>query len=407
MAGVLRIKTLSNINRCDMYFASWCLYYLQGTLYPESSSLSKILFIINMAIASYYVFHVNKHYKIPALLKSINILLILFTIYGIALYLEYGLLINIHGEILDNNLYLKAIYLSLFPIYPFYEFSIKGYITKEKLRFWTIIFFVVTTCSFFYEEQKRIAMLLETGSNFDGVTNNTSYMFLSLIPFLVLFRGKPVIQYVGLSYCLYFVFIGMKRGAILIALICLCFFIYDNYKNSSSKRKFFLFLLTLVFLFIGFKFISDKLFQNDYFQDRLYDTLEGNSSGRDEIYTNIWDTFLHADIINAIFGFGAQGSFIQTGKFAHSDWLELLINNGILGFCLYFYFWKQYYMTWSKTNNINIKNIIGLLFLIFFIKSFFSMSYASYTYYTNCLLGYCLANQSINKNSVNRCTMRT
>ena len=88
---------------------------------------------------------------------------------------------------------------------------------------------------------------------------------------------------------------------------------------------------------------------------------------------------------------------IMTAKFAHSDWLELLINQGLLGFIIYINYWKHYYISWRIAKNIEVKNILGLLLLIFLFKSIFSMSYASYTYYTNCLLGYCLANLYYNK----------
>ena len=81
--------------------------------------------------------------------------------------------------------------------------------------------------------------------------------------------------------------------------------------------------------------ISDIMMQNDYFQTRLTSTLEGNSSGRDEIYSHIWNVFNNSNMFHYLFGYGAQGSFIMTAKFAHSDWLELLINQGLLGFIIY------------------------------------------------------------------------
>lgn len=395
MKGILAF--FKKPNRCDLYLASWSLYYLQGTLYPESSSLSRILFLMNMLVAIYYVIYVNLHYKKKPFLKGLNILLVLFTIYGIILYVTRGTSFIVHGEILDSNLYLKAIYLSLFPVYPFYYFSLKGYLTSDKIRGWTMVFFIVTTCSFFYEQKKRIMQLAELGFDTDNVTNNTSYMFLSLIPFLVLYRKKILFQYFGLAYCLYYIMIGMKRGAILIAVICLMFFLYDNFKNSSYRKKFALFLLTGCLMVLGGMFISDTMMQNDYFQTRLTSTLEGNSSGRDEIYSHIWMVFENSNMFHFLFGYGAQGSFIMTAKFAHSDWLELLINQGLLGFIIYINYWKNYYISWRSAKNIEVKNILGLLLLIFLFKSIFSMSYASYTYYTNCLLGYCLANLYYNK----------
>ena len=148
---------------------------------------------------------------------------------------------------------------------------------------------------------------------------------------------------------------------------------------------------------LGGMFISDTMMQNDYFHTRLISTLEGNSSGRDEIYSHIWKVFENSNMFHFLLGYGAQGSFIMTAKFAHSDWLELLIDQGLLGFIIYINYWKNYYISWRSAKNIEVKNILGLLLLIFLFKSIFSLSYASYTYYTNCLLGYCLANLYYNK----------
>ena len=385
------LRFLGKINRSDLYIASWCLYYLQGTLYAESSILSKSLFAINMLVALFYVFEVNNRYKLPAYFKGLNWLLLLFTVYTMALYAIYGAYVMVDGEYFESSSYVKAIYLSLFPIYPFYAFAKKGYVNKEKIRKWAIVFIIITTASYFYENQKRVAALIEVGSDIENVTNNTSYVFLSLVPFLVFYKKYPIIQYIGLSYIAFYVISGMKRGAILIAVICICIFIYDNYKKSASKKRLFLIVFTFLWLFIGIVYLSDYLAHSSYFQIRLAQTMEGKSSGRDEIYSHIWSVFINSDLLNVLLGYGANGSIIKTGKFAHSDWLEILINQGLVGVFFYLYYWKQFYKTWKTSYDIDTKSAIGLLLIIFFIKSIFSMSYASMTFYTNYLLGYCLA----------------
>lgn len=380
-------------NRCDVYLASWCIYYLQGTLYPESSFLSKSLFVLNMAVAIYFFFYVNNNYVLPLFFKGLNLLLAMFTIYSIILYFEHGATFYAFGEVLSSGDYVKTIYLSLLSVYPFYHFSTEGYLTKEKLKMWAFVFFLVTTCSFFYERQKRMALLLQNGVNTEFITYNTGYVFLSLMPILVFFRKKPTLQYIGLAYCLYFVLTGMKRGAIFIAILSMIIFIYQNYKHSKSNQQVAYLILTLLFTFIAYKFLSETLFQNAYFQSRLEDTMEGDSSGRNEIYSSIWHVFVNSNIFNQVLGYGAQGSFMQTGKFAHCDWLELLINQGVLGVGIFAIYWILYYQTWEETTNTEVKNALGLLLMIFFIKSIFSMSYESMTFYTNSVLGYCLANQ--------------
>lgn len=385
-------------NRSDWYIASWCLYYLQGTLYGESSTLSKTLFVVNMGVALFYVFYVNIRYTVPSYIKGLNWLLSLFVVYGVVLLIDRGPSIVVNGEVFSNSGYIKPIVLSLCPIYAFYEFARSGFLTKEKLKFWIVAFFVVTTCSFFYEQQKRIMTLLESGSKAAGVTNNASYVFLGLIPLLIFYRKHLFIQYIALAYCLYFVVSGMKRGAILIAVICLCVFIYQSFRQAASKQKMLLCFLIIALIYIGYMFISADLMQDTYFQTRLEETLEGQSSGRNEIYSNIWEVYKNSDLFNLIFGFGANGTMLYTAKFAHSDWLEILMNQGILGVSVYLLYWCQFYRSWKKTRNEEIKTALGLLLLILLIKSVFSMSYASYTFYINSLLGFCVANLSREEN---------
>lgn len=66
--------------------------------------------------------------------------------------------------------------------------------------------------------------------------------------------------------------------------------------------------------------------------------LEGNVSGRDRIYANIFNGWLDSDnFINLLFGYGFAGSRLLSGSghFAHNDWLELLSNFGLLGVTIY------------------------------------------------------------------------
>lgn len=65
-------------------------------------------------------------------------LMLLFTVYGFILVLmgPSTLYYPISGISMPAYNYIKSIYLSLLPIYPFYYYTKKGYLTAEHLRIW-------------------------------------------------------------------------------------------------------------------------------------------------------------------------------------------------------------------------------------------------------------------------------
>lgn len=381
-----------NMNICDTYIILWCLYYLQGTLYPVGGVISNSLLIVSLLISIYYFFYCNLKYRIPLYLKSLNLLIVLFSIYGVIMMIDCGALVTSpYGQTIPSKNYLQTIYTSLLSVYPFYVFSYKRLLTYERLKKWIIVFIVVVTLSFFREERERIARLISDGIVTDGVTNNSGYLFLSLIPGLMFFKSKPILQYFALAYCTYFIIIGMKRGAILIGIICIIFFIYSNIKQANSKQKWSIILFVLLFLFWGYAFIERFAENSSYFQSRIEDTESGNTSGRDFYYSTLWNYFLmETNNLKLLFGNGAEGAFHAVGYVAHNDWLEILLGQGILGFMIYVYYWFSFIIEWKKSNDVLTKSVIGLTLLVFFMKTMFSMSYQTMSFYTNSVLAYCL-----------------
>ena len=74
---------------------------------------------------------------------------------------------------------------------------------------------------------------------------------------------------------------------------------------------------------------------NDYMMHRLEQTLEGNSSGRDVIYTTAWHAWFDCNNLgHYLFGFGYLGTIchpLMHGYMAHNDWLEILVDYGLVG----------------------------------------------------------------------------
>lgn len=384
------------LNICTLYILLWCLYYLQGIVYASGSAISQMILLLLMLISGYYFIKVNTEYKIPGFLKVLNLFIGVMTIYGIVLFLDptpiyFDFTLTERASKIE---FLKTLYISLLPIYPMYAFSKQNILKIETIQALTIILIISTTLSYFRAEQQALQEALEVGSTREEFTNNTGYNFLHIFPLLFFWNKKTILQYALLAYLFIFIIMGMKRGAILIGAICLLWFIYRAYKSSTRKQRLLLIILTAIGLIAGGIYISDFYNNSEYFQYRVEQTLEGNSSGRDDVYSTLWSYFINQDsILNIFVGNGAMETINISGNYAHNDWLELLTCQGLLGIIIYIAYYISLYTTFRRNrNNSLIYNILGMCLLIMFASSIFSMSYNSLSLSITLCLGYCLAN---------------
>jgi O-antigen ligase len=118
--------------------------------------------------------------------------------------------------------------------------------------------------------------------------------------------------------------------------------------------------------------------------------VEGNVSGRDRIYANIFNGWLESDsIMNLFFGYGFAGSRPLSGfdSYAHNDWLELLSNFGLLGVTIYFVLFYSIFKTIRNSSWGNDKKIIFLTIMgMWFATTLFSMGYTSMGGYLNAMM---------------------
>ena len=384
----------AKLNRCDWFIIVWVLYYLQGVLYPIGGAISTVLLGINLLVSIYCAVQVWQMPNHPPYIKGLNLLVLMFSFYGFALILLNHSTIHysISGMSMASYNYIKSIYLSILPIYAFYYFTLKGYLTADRLRWWAVVFCISCVLSYYNYMQQAMAKLLQIGSLAEETTNNAGYLFLSLIPIWVLFRNKPFLQYAGLAFCMAFILMGMKRGAILIGGVVVLYLIWQIIRNTKGKQRAIVILLTAVLAVAGVYFVIDMMTSSDYFIQRLEATKEGDSSGRDSLFSFFWTYFTEkAGFLHFLFGRGANGTLEIYYNYAHNDWLEIAVNQGLLGIVVYVVYWKQFYSTWRQSTNIEAKTILALVGIIYFAKTIFSMSYGDMTYVCTSVLGYALA----------------
>ena len=131
---------------------------------------------------------------------------------------------------------------------------------------------------------------------------------------------------------------------------------------------------------------------SELFTSRIEDTIEGNSSNRDILYGQLINAFkTETNILNVLFGHGANATIGIAGNYAHQDWLETLTNNGIIGCFILFMFYLSILIRAIKQKNIFQNNMFYsfmILVFILFTKTIFSMSIQDMYIYETLLLGY-------------------
>ena len=375
---------LKKINQCDIYVGLWCIYMLQGVLYPPgiiNRVLQLIMLLWSMPAVFRYIINSTK-YTYHTILKATFVLIVMYTIYG-TIHIMFDAQITVQGQ----HVYLQTALNSLAPIFLFYEFAMNGKLTSDRIRIY--LPFLIITCILLYYEKESQALLR---TNTEEITNNIGYMFIPLISILFFYSKKPILQFTFLGIILLYVLMAMKRGAILIAGVGTMVLLYANIKDSSRGMKFLFAMLTIIIIVGICMYVSYMMNTSAYFMARFEQTLDGDASGRDVIYSTLWNALLHeARPLYFYLGRGADSTLRVAGAFAHQDWLETFCNNGLIGgFILFGFFY-----TFGKNALISKRHFSAMMFysyatifMIIFSKSLFSMSIQELDVSETMLIGY-------------------
>lgn len=377
---------LKKLNKCDFYILLWMLYSFQGVLYPRGT-INILLQLIMLILAGIETLKVLSSRGKPTTIKSTFYLLIMYCVYGILFIISDKHLVYHRGDIVNNYVYLQYALNSILPIFLFYYYSQRRLLNEKRIIVYTFFFLTINIFLFYNYKYSLLEEIVG-----DEITNNIAYNFVSMIPLVLFFHKKPIVQYILLIVCFTFVLLGMKRGAILIGGGLILLFLFHNLKHGSFKKRFLVLILTSILVVIFFKLIFNMLQTSEYFVTRIEQTIEGNSSGRDSIYNGLWNIFINeTNLFNMLFGYGANSTIGFIGNLAHQDWLETLINNGLFGLGILLFF----FVTITKTTFKQRYRFYPYMYysflmsiLLLFVKTLFTMSIHDIQIPQSLLLGY-------------------
>lgn len=372
-----------------IYALGWSVYFLQGGFFPQGTLITKIICLLFLLWSFYHFVQVNLNCKLPKYFIGLNILLGLFFLYGMLA------LFDVTTHPLAEE-YLKRILVSVLPIYSFFFFTKRGYLVEKSIPLLVIVFFAFSIINFYGRMHSQI--LVSAGSEVD-FTNNSGYLFLPLIAVTTLLKGNKILQYALLSVSLAFSILSSKRGAIIICVICLIWFVINDLRGKNIKQKVCVFLFFFIVALFGYSFMDKHMSESYAFQRKLQELEDGRGSGREDLYPIFLDYQWYGTTpLQFIFGSGASATLDVASSYAHNDWLEIAVNQGLLGVLIYLLYWIMFYReAFIKKNNPTMKLALQLVFIDYFMRTFFSMSYEAMTTSATFVLGYCLARENENE----------
>lgn len=326
----------------------------------------------------------------PAIIIALAIFYILLAIYGIIVVYEgktFAIGTKASLKVVTIS-YIVKVSWSLLPIFVFYDYAKRGILNRQVMTKWLPLFLIVVMACYFL-----MRLIVMEKHDEDEVTNNGGYLVLSLVPMLLFLKPKSFKQYALFAGLFLLIFLSMKRGAILISLVVAAIYFLYLFKDSKRTSRIGV-ILALVVGLNGAYYLFDRMMTSSYyFQQRFDDTLEGDTNGRDFIQGFFLNYYINQySPKEQLLGGGANATLELLNFYAHCDWLELAINQGLLGMGLYFIFWVTFIkLLFKKKTPPDVKACLIILFFIYFMKTIFSMSYTEYNLYSSITLGYCIS----------------
>lgn len=222
--------------------------------------------------------------------------------------------------------------------YSFFQTTKKAHYGFSYNSFFVILFFIY--CAINVYAQRNMAFVHDREY---GMTSY-SYYLLSFLPALLL-NEKKIRRNVLIIICSTFVLLSLKRGPILALPIIL--FVYWITKAKLGLTKINVLQATLILIASYGAVIWTNHLTNGFLLDRFSSQELSYASGRDEMWTLIWEQIQDRNLLTLLFGTGSGTSIQLLGTGVHNEWLEFLFTFGAIGVLLYLFFFisliKRYF----------------------------------------------------------------
>ena len=216
---------------------------------------------------------------------------------------------------------------------------------------------------------------------FHGIISGDAFFnLIVLLPFVLMLNNK-LIKRILIIFFICMIIISLKRS-ILLALVFSLVTYYIVTKKHHVTYKIIISLYVVLLIIVFQLFLSNV--ESIPILNRFMSLGDDGGSGRDIIYFNLWTTFLSGSFSQQFLGNGINSTLDAIGFYAHIDFLQLILDFGIVGGCLYLLIVRAAILDLRllakyKYRYLNCYGTLCATFsLIFFLSLFNCMIYHAY-----------------------------
>ena len=382
----MAMYSTSMINSLSIAITIYVIYLLQGIVYPSGSIISQGLLLLFLIIG--FISFVNTAFRgdNPRIVTMFIVFYAMIVLwYILSPKTVYGTVNEAIGEVSTLGQFKSAsvVFFSFFIAYRYVKNTPED---RTSITIIAIIFYALALLRYFYSKSE----LLEERESF---TNNAGYYFVALLPFIpVVFKRHRVLGVLMMLISLLTILASAKRGAILCLIVVAIFSLFYYLKSNTISVKELVGSLILfsAVLFLGY----DSYISNDYLVSRIENTQEIGLGNRAIAYSSLWNHwYTDTNLFTLIFGNGSAASVEVWGNFAHNDWLEILIDYGLVGVIVYLILFITFYNYIRKSNfEFSYMLAMYICLIVWFLKTIFSMGYtdsanAFFMFYLGIIIG--------------------
>jgi len=219
-----------------------------------------------------------------------------------------------------------------------------------------------------------------------SLENPNHYAFMLTVAILFLIRrflsfkelkiNYKIINWILVSLILVFsyevVFYALSRQGILIVLLLLTFLFYQTFKDSRLVGRMFITIISIIFIYLTFNLvINNPLLYNrlgslfTFFGGKGEFAVDNSLYYRFRYMVDAYSLWLD----KPIFGHGLhQFKYVNQSGVSHNNFLEILVNNGVVGFISYYSIYIYIFLSYfeiKKYNKIDGNWLITVLLMLF------------------------------------------
>jgi len=354
-------KFWGNITTSLLLIGIWLDMAYPSDIFSDESNSRLIPYMNRALITCIMTGFLLFNYKLPQLQCIRNFEISLFLFLGFMLFNTVYYVVSI-STIFELS---KIIYWIIGFLF-FRQVSNQGFEINVK----SVILFsfaLIVFAAFSYTQTSGTREIIRLESGFEKISSNYGYILLNIV--VLLFSLPTFLKSMWvIGLLLIFAVISLKRGVI-ICVGAMSVFHYFALKRLGFKRKVRNKLINFI-MFVLFMIAYGGLI----FSRFLYLKTEGGS-GRTLIYSSIINGFNESDTFEYLFGHGFLStlnhvfSTVGYAAYAHSDWLQILYDFGLIGVLLYLYIftsiWQILISCWkNRSYEILSWGSFGIIFTI-------------------------------------------